>query len=303
MSNTNGWGKQGWEQFLANRDELLSAFDSAKRKNAGRTVRTEHGRAAEADVRRWLGEFLPKRYGVTAGFIVSQGLNAAEQLVHFDVIIYDQLESPVLWIEGNNDLSAEGSSKAIPAEYVLCVIEVKSTFSKRSVVESLSKLRQLEPLLRSVDEDLEIYKRYLPRAFCSLVLFFEIGVAEAKHFEALELIAAEGEMRGFMGGIILRGKTHTSKASGRIYRAYISRSLPKYEGIAEQYCHVHGLLSRISSTRVLYSNGEMDTYGVLMWGEHCFAQFAHDIVAMCQGRYNFERLSSWHGIGFESEIQ
>ncbi len=222
--------------------------------------------------------------------------------MHFEVIIYDQIESPVLWIEGNNDLSTEGASKAIPAEYVLCVIEVKSSFSKGTVVDALSKLKQLEPLLSSEDEDMALYKRYLPKVFCSLILFFELRANEAKNFEGLELIVAEGELRGFMGGIILRGETHTSKASGRIHRVHVSRTVPNYNGVDKLYCSEYGMLSRISITPVLFSKEETDTYGVLMWGEHCFAQFAHDIVAMCQGRYNVDRLSSWHGIGFEDTI-
>lgn len=69
---------------------------------------------------------LPKRYGVTSGFIISQSVPNLEDFVHYDVIIYDQLDSPVLWVEGSPDSSLQGRSKAIPVEYVCGVIEVKA---------------------------------------------------------------------------------------------------------------------------------------------------------------------------------
>lgn len=61
------------------------------------TPGTEPGEVAEAVFRRWLTRFLPERYGVTSGFVISPGLSSKRPLRHYDVIIYDRANSPVLW--------------------------------------------------------------------------------------------------------------------------------------------------------------------------------------------------------------
>lgn len=78
---------QGWKQFLTARTKMLAAYDIAKEQESNRQVKTRHGLVAEAEFRKWLSEFLPKRYGITSGFIVSPGISSAEHLVHYDVII------------------------------------------------------------------------------------------------------------------------------------------------------------------------------------------------------------------------
>lgn len=126
---------QGWRQFLTGRKEILDAYDKAREHAKAHETETYHGRVAEGAVRKWLAGFLPKRYGVTSGYIVSPGLASNVKLPHFDVIIYDQIESPVLWLEDNSDNSAQGRSLAVPVEYVLAVLEVKSNFAPREVTD------------------------------------------------------------------------------------------------------------------------------------------------------------------------
>lgn len=108
---------------------MLTAYDLAKDLENNKLVKVRHGLVAEAEFRKWLSEFLPKRYAVTAGYIISPGISSKEHMVHYDVIVYDQLESPVLWVEGNPDSSNQGQSLAIPVEYVHAVFEVKSAFN------------------------------------------------------------------------------------------------------------------------------------------------------------------------------
>lgn len=62
---------QGWKQFLTARTRMLAAYVIAKEQASNRQVKTKHGLVAEAQFRRWLSEFLPERYGVTSGFIIS----------------------------------------------------------------------------------------------------------------------------------------------------------------------------------------------------------------------------------------
>lgn len=70
IKDDNIYGFYGWKEFLTTREELLNEFDRARNKNISRPVRTSHGNAGEAIFRKWLEEFLPKRYAVTSGFII-----------------------------------------------------------------------------------------------------------------------------------------------------------------------------------------------------------------------------------------
>jgi hypothetical protein len=130
-------GVQGRKQFLTAKKEMLDEYDAARNKARAHEAETFHGKVAEAVFRRWLAEFLPKRYAVTSGFIVSQGRSELMKFPHFDVIIYDQLESPVLWIEGSPDSSQQGMSRAIPVEHVCAVLEIKSAFHAAAVESAL----------------------------------------------------------------------------------------------------------------------------------------------------------------------
>src|SRR5438552_3978051 len=149
---------QGWKQFLTSRKEILDAFDRAKQKAKAHKVETFHGNVAEAELRKSLSSFLPKRYGVAPGYVVSPGLKCSEKTPHFDVIIYDQREAPVLWVEDTPDVSAQGRSLAIPVDYVRGVLEVKSTFSSSNMQDAMAHLTDLLPLMGGPDDPQEKYK-------------------------------------------------------------------------------------------------------------------------------------------------
>lgn len=87
-----------WQQFLLARRAILAQYDRARSHALSQPVATHHGNVAEAAVRDWLGAFLPKRFGVTSGYIRSQAMPEPYQSAHFDVIVYDQLKAPTLWI-------------------------------------------------------------------------------------------------------------------------------------------------------------------------------------------------------------
>jgi hypothetical protein len=99
---------QGWRQIPTARREMLDAFDRAREKAGSHEVEIYHGKVAEAEFRKWLSSFLPKKYGVTSGYVVSPGLKSTEKTPHFDVIIYEQLESPILWVEDSPDTHLKG---------------------------------------------------------------------------------------------------------------------------------------------------------------------------------------------------
>lgn len=174
LQNATEWKSVAWQQFLVARRELLAQYDQAIVHAKGQAVATHHGIVAEAEVRNWLDRFLPKRYGTTSGFIKSQDPQAAVTS-HFDVIIYDQLEAPVLWTETNRDKSEKGLTRVIPAEHVRAIIEVKAALSRRTLREATNKLNQLSPLMAGVNLIGDNYPKYLPIDAILSMLFLRSG--------------------------------------------------------------------------------------------------------------------------------
>jgi len=92
----------GWSQFTTQKVKMVNDFRTFKDMSENRPTETDKGRYAEALFREWLEQFLPAKYGVTSGYIISQGdslLPASAlkgKLRHYDVIIYNRLVvSPV----------------------------------------------------------------------------------------------------------------------------------------------------------------------------------------------------------------
>lgn len=285
-SNPANANHQGWLQFLNTKTEMLNAFDKAKGDDSAHKTHTHRGRVAEAVFREWLSNFLPQKYGVTSGYIVPQTLTPDTGLPHFDVIIYDKLESPVLWIESHPDLSSSGRSKGIPSEYVRAVIEVKSSFNSRNVSKAVTHLLELSPLLADEDAPNERYKKYLcPNFFCSTV-FFELRKKDEKNFVALKKFIGIMNLRGFSDGLILRGEGLPENSSGRLIRL---KSLDK-EPIKPQ--KGKSMLGGINSIPI-----EENLAWGLLWMETDFSMFAFDLLATLNGTYMPGMLSSLYAFG------
>jgi hypothetical protein len=285
-------GAQGWEQFLASRREMLDAFDNAKKKSKAHKVPTQHGRVAEAAFRDWLSNFLPKKYGVTSGYVVSQGVPEGVKTPHFDVIIYNQLDSPVLWSEGNADLSNAGSSRAIPAEYVQAVIEVKSSFDAQSAAKAIEHLFELEPLLKEIDPVNERYRKYLPPNFFSVVVYFEDRGGRRFNRMALANAIPRQPLRGYFGGIILRANDLQTDESLRIF-FLVSKT--RFDPTAKE-TELSVLTEAPMANHHAISNG-YHIGGMLHRSESAFSMFAFDLIALLNGTYENSRISSRHCVG------
>ncbi len=277
-----------WEQFLIARDEMLAAYDNARLHSRKRQVQTGHGVVAEAEFRKWLSNFLPKRYGVSSGFIISQGLPNSEKLVHYDVIIYDQLESPILWIDGSPDSSVQGRSLAIPVEYVYGVIEVKSAFNKKSAKQAVEQVAKLKPLMELIDPVDHPTKLYLPKNFFCAIVFFELRKESEMEFAALDELVEASALRSFYGGYILRGDTNDKYSSGKLSLVKEEReSVPNNNS---------SLLFWATSKSKKTENGKYFKI-LLHHSETHFSEFAFDIIAMLKGSYSPNVLSSLYGYG------
>jgi hypothetical protein len=282
---------QGWKQLLTSRQEMLHAFDRAKQKAKAHEVETFHGNVAEAELRKWLSGFLPKRYGVTPGYIVSPGLKSSEKMPHFDVIIYDQHEAPVLWVEDTPDVSAQGRSLAIPVEYVRGVLEVKSTFSSSNMQDAMDHLKDLLPLMGGPDDPQERYKLHLPALFCCGLVFFDLNEEHQFSEAALAKLIAGVGLRGFFGGIVLRGYGHKVDDTGKM-------SLTRSETPTESIIGRDKVsLLKFGWTQSVKITDNLYFAAMIIWGESHFSQFGFDLIAMMQGTYKVGFLSSFYGMG------
>ncbi len=282
---------QGWRQILTARREILDAYDRARAQARQHEVETFHGRVAEAAFRKWLQGFLPKRYGVAAGYVVSAGLKSTVKAPHFDVIIYDQVESPVLWVEDNPDASAQGKSLAIPVEHARAVLEVKSSFSAASVKEAVEHLRDLSPVMQGVDDPQERYKLHLPRTFFCGFVCVELRQDMMYSEAALRSVIDGLGLRWFFGGLVLRAESNASEHTGRIV-------LTKSETPTESTVKGRKTpLSEFGMSESIAISEKIHIGSLILWSEAQFAQFAFDIVAMLQGTYEVGRVSSFYGMG------
>jgi hypothetical protein len=279
---------QGWRQILTSRKEILDAYDTALALAKGHEVETFHGVAVEGKFRSWLEGFLPKRYGVTSGYVISPGLHGEDKTPHYDVIIYDRLNSPILWIEENSDRSAQGRSMAIPAEHVLGILEVKSSFSPRTVRAAIDHLRDLMPLMQGNNVPEEKFRLHLPPCFQCGCVFIEMRRANARGMAAMQTLLEGIELRGFFGGLILRGEGYTLPCSGELGFA---RPQEPMEAILPE-----SLLSFGMSESREFAEG-FHFVSTVSWFEINFARFAFDLIARLQGTYSARSISSFYGMG------
>jgi hypothetical protein len=175
---------------------------------------------------------------------------------------------------------------------VLGVLEVKASLDSTSSEKAVQHLSDLAPLLKGVDHPSERYKLYLPAQFFCGLVFFELR-KEHEYSEAALTSLLDGlDLRGFFGGLVLRGEGHIKPGSGRLE---ILRSETPIQSTIGR-----GKESLLQSLPMSGSVRVTDTlhFGVMLhWAEPSFSQFAFDVVAKMQGMYEPGRLSSFHGMG------
>lgn len=275
---------QGWKQFLTARTEMLNAYDRAKEQSRAHKVETYQGEVAESEFRKWLRAFLPQKYGITSGYIISQGVNDSVRAPHFDVIIYEQLDSPILWIESNPDNSEQGKSRAIPAEFVKAVIEVKSNFTPQTAKDAANHLKELENIMNEDDAN-SAYKINLNKNFFCSIVFFELRKENEKKYKALDELINGAQLKNFFGAFILRGEDRNCNESCKITitgPVPIDIELPKDKTL---------LTSRF------YKSKEKDFGCLVTWLDLLFSQFAFDLLALLNGTYRVGFVSSFYGFG------
>lgn len=294
----NGDPLGGWPHFVTQKVTMLDGFKSAKDMAVNRPTDTDKGKHAEASFREWLEHFLPAKYGVTSGYIISQGDSTLSSgalkgsLRHYDVIIYNRLESPVLWTESSPDHSHAGNIRAIPAEYVHAVLEVKSSFNARSITDAHKKLSELTPLL-DFDEPDERYKRYIPANFYMGLVFFALPEKEQKKLDLVNRFKPGAFPRGFHGGVILSADGLDKRNTGLLtYYPTLGRPtyLAQYKGetLIPQDEGIKSDSQEVSPGKSMFC--------MFTWSESNFARFAFELLGTMNGTYKPGTLDSLYGI-------
>src|SRR3990172_7453682 len=98
----------------------------------------ERGRVREDSLRRFLGDYLPGRAGVSEGVIVDHTGRRSRQC---DIVLYDSQSMPVFRLSDTVQL--------LPAETVFLVIEVKSSLGKPDLESTLVNIASAAQLERS----------------------------------------------------------------------------------------------------------------------------------------------------------
>jgi hypothetical protein len=126
----------------------------------------DRGANREEILRRFLGERLPRRYGVTNGEIITKkGAHSHSA----DIIVYDAEYCPVVYAN---------ETKVIPIEGVYGIIEVKSALSKQEFIDAARKIaafKDLAPRDLSVIRTREYVTVHRPSRPFGIVLGFTLA--------------------------------------------------------------------------------------------------------------------------------
>ncbi|MGH7280374.1 MAG: DUF6602 domain-containing protein [Polyangiaceae bacterium] len=101
--------------------------------------RGEKGGQAEAIVRRFLNDHLPRRFAATGGFILDQGDHLSKQT---DVIVYDAFNCPVYRADEDEEACI------IPNDNVAAVVEVKSRLDSDRLTEANENIAAAKALAK-----------------------------------------------------------------------------------------------------------------------------------------------------------
>ncbi len=212
----------GIDLLVEGRTRLLAEYDSFVREGKCDYAKTAHGVSAESLFRRFLRDFLPKKFGVTKGYIITPDLDYdSKHLEEWDIVIYDALESPILHTRRDPEERDDAGKLAIPIEYVRAIIEVKATLNGPSVKSAVDKLLRLQKFPKTFDCDKQQPKG-LPNRFTSAVVFYETKVTSATTYSnaltAFEPLFQYGDMDPlFLGGLIIRAQSMPERSGGLVF--------------------------------------------------------------------------------------
>lgn len=294
----DSFGQHGWKEFNRNRKDILSELDKILEQTENRPIQVAHGIGVEAYLRKWLSEFLPKKYGVTSGYIIPDLYDNSLKLYHYDIIIYNQLDAPILWTEGNFDQSEQGKYRAIPAKHVVAVYEVKSRLTKSNIADALNKLNQTADFSSQLN----------PLYSCGII-FIDLKENENNNESIIKELIKGKDIVGFTGGLILRYEgDHSSTGLIRLFDIKPEDNIDNkhYKPIAKTIDSLNIYLTEEGSLQIAEQGGGAKlvatsnnnwsvskTYGItckegnksihIDWSRSNFSDFCIDLISSLEG--------------------
>jgi hypothetical protein len=277
----------GVDSFFAERKRLLDAYDTAKAQATDDAVKTEHGFVAEDLAREWLVSFMPKKFGVCKGYIITHSLEYTGDLEEWDIIIYDALEAPILFTRQTSDGASRGERRAIPVEHVRGVLEVKATLSPQAAELSVNKLKKLRHFMGTNTSP--NYPKFLCSPFVCAALFFETRVRNLSDYrralDCLSTLMQEEPQVPLIGGLILRSQREHEHSG---YLTFLK---------GEQPVDLADALEM--STGFQYPDGKFGAFGCFSWGVNSYPMFIFDLLNFLNGKGS-PGIGSFYGLDFEN---
>ncbi|UYP43925.1 hypothetical protein NEF87_000210 [Candidatus Lokiarchaeum ossiferum] len=270
------FGPQGWKQFIQNREKILNTIDTERKAHENQQVQTDYGFLAEQKLNEWLNEFLPKRFAATKGYVVSDNYKFwnEENLEEYDIIIYDQFLSPVLWSSSRGD----DPKRIIPFKYVHAVYEVKGKFNSTKTKEAIEKLSKLNMYINSNNNQLEIDYPTTPikTHFHAGMIFIDVPDDTPHPAAALYHLVPDQYLNYIKVGLIMRSHQRDVRDSALIYYNYKTHSdeiVWRDEKIYDN--GVHESKTKYYST----VNGvDLHCYAGIQWRRDMFSTFIFSLL-------------------------
>lgn len=275
----------GVDSFSAMRKKILSDYEIAKIKTKDDAAQVDHGNVGESAIRNWLKEFLPKRFDVCKGYIITTNLDYEGPLEEWDIIIYDVLESPILFTRNSGELSE--TKRAIPIEYVRGVIEVKSVLDPKSAKKAEQKLEKLNSFIGQNKSD--NYPIFFQQPFITSMIFFEINLKSFKTYRnALNNIAKIFQDKfkiPFMGALVLKSFKNSDHSG---YLQAMIGDIPILEDPVFEM-----------SNSIECLDGKFLVFGTNAYGVNSFPEYVFDLLLFLKGEKT-NRVSSFYGKNYEN---
>lgn len=164
------WTTRYYSSEATDLNELFATYETQLSSESEAAGLVQHlgdrGENREAILRLFLEKHLPERYGVLKGEVITRaGLRSPSM----DILIYDKINSPVLYV---------GDTKVLPIEGVFGAIEVKSKLTKAEfgdAVDRIKKFKDLAPRDLSVIQTREYTTVHRPARPFGIVFGFDLG--------------------------------------------------------------------------------------------------------------------------------
>ena len=197
------------------------------------------------------------------------------------------MNSPILWVEENSDSSEHGKTKAIPVEYVAAVFEVKANLTSESVKSAYFKLKELLRLRKNIPET--HLSGMLPKNFFSAAIFFELKHENEYKKAMYNYFVKFRELANCYGGVILNGNHHPVDDTAIIQLLLSENKIDSTIKEEPGKYHNFMLIESVSLSETQHVGAN------ITWSKNNFSKFAFDVIALLEGRYKCNILSSCYG--------